>query len=120
MDVDRLDRPRLDGLGAGQADRGELQSRQPIEQARALRRVAAAVAGDMRDEAIFRVADWEGLDIVSGTLTVRHDPALAGLHIDYAVPTVDLAHELKARYDAMAGPDSPPWPWTMTGLRRSR
>ena len=41
--------------------------------------VAAAVAGDMRDEAIFLVADWEGLDIVSGSLTVRHDPALAGL-----------------------------------------
>jgi peptidoglycan hydrolase-like protein with peptidoglycan-binding domain len=41
--------------------------------------VAAAVTNSMRDEAIFLVADWEGLDIVSGTLTLRHDPALPGL-----------------------------------------
>jgi peptidoglycan hydrolase-like protein with peptidoglycan-binding domain len=41
--------------------------------------VAAAVANAMHDEAIFLVADWENLDIVSGTLTVRHDPALAGI-----------------------------------------
>lgn len=41
--------------------------------------VADAVTNAMQDEAIFLVADWEDLDIVSGTLTVRHDPALAGL-----------------------------------------
>jgi hypothetical protein len=35
------------------------------------------------------------------------DPALADKHITYAVPTVELAHELKAHYDAMAGPNSP-------------
>jgi len=40
--------------------------------------VASAVTNGMHDEAIFLVADWENLDIVSGTLTVRHDPALAG------------------------------------------
>jgi peptidoglycan hydrolase-like protein with peptidoglycan-binding domain len=38
--------------------------------------VASAVTNAMHDEAIFLVADWENLDIVSGTLTVRHDPAL--------------------------------------------
>ena len=41
--------------------------------------VASAVTNAMHDEAIFLVADWENLDIVSGTLTVRHDPALAGV-----------------------------------------
>jgi peptidoglycan hydrolase-like protein with peptidoglycan-binding domain len=41
--------------------------------------VASAVTNAMQDEAIFLVADWENLDIVSGTLTVRHDPALAGI-----------------------------------------
>jgi peptidoglycan hydrolase-like protein with peptidoglycan-binding domain len=41
--------------------------------------VAAAVTNAMHDEAIFLVADWENLDIVSGTLTVRHDPAMAGI-----------------------------------------
>lgn len=41
--------------------------------------VASAVTNAMHDEAIFLVADWENLDIVSGTLTVRHDPALPGL-----------------------------------------
>jgi peptidoglycan hydrolase-like protein with peptidoglycan-binding domain len=41
--------------------------------------VASAVANAMHDEAIFLVADWENLDIVSGTLTVRHDPALVGI-----------------------------------------
>lgn len=39
--------------------------------------VAAAVTNGMQDEAIFLVADWENINIVSGTLTVRHDPALA-------------------------------------------
>jgi peptidoglycan hydrolase-like protein with peptidoglycan-binding domain len=41
--------------------------------------VASAVTNAMHDEAIFLVADWESLDIVSGTLTVRHDPALVGI-----------------------------------------
>jgi peptidoglycan hydrolase-like protein with peptidoglycan-binding domain len=41
--------------------------------------VASAVTNAMQDEAIFLVADWENLDIVSGTLTVRFDPALAGI-----------------------------------------
>jgi peptidoglycan hydrolase-like protein with peptidoglycan-binding domain len=41
--------------------------------------VASAVTNAMHDEAIFLVADWENLDIVSGTLTVRHDPALVGI-----------------------------------------
>jgi peptidoglycan hydrolase-like protein with peptidoglycan-binding domain len=41
--------------------------------------VASAVANAMQDEAIFLVADWENLDIVSGTLTVRFDSALAGV-----------------------------------------
>ncbi len=41
--------------------------------------VASAVTNAMHDEAIFLVADWENLDIVSGTLTVRHDPALAAI-----------------------------------------
>jgi peptidoglycan hydrolase-like protein with peptidoglycan-binding domain len=41
--------------------------------------VASAVTNAMHDEAIFLVADWENLDIVSGTLTVRHDPSIAGV-----------------------------------------